>query len=598
MDHGRSEDTHLATVAAALDSLAVTLGTAPRLLGPEAAPSGSLRNLEHYVALRRHDLRVLQEHLAALGLSSLGGAEPNVLAAVEATRRAVHALAGPPGVLPHDLQGAPGVGEGRALLAGRADELFGPPPAGRRTRIMVTMPTEAATDAALVVRLVAAGMDVARINTAHDGPEVWRTMAERIRHAQDPDRPVAILCDLAGPKLRTGPTRPGPQVRRIRPTRDVRGVVRTPACVRLVPPGSSPVGGDVPIDRPLVGAAVGARLRLVDARGARREGEIVTSSADAVEVRFDQTCYLETGTAITLGHRVVARVGELPAVVPAWELGEGDLVELTADLTPMATEPDERGVVHIGCTLPEVFGALEPGHRIGFDDGRVAGVVTEIDGHVARIRITAPVARRTRLRSGKGINVPDTDLAISALTAADVAAVDVAVEIADIVSLSFVGGPADVEDLHRLLDAHGPAGSRLGVVAKIETARGFRSLPAIAARLVTRERAGVMIARGDLAVEVGYERLAEVQEEVLWLAEAAHLPAIWATQVLDGLARTGSPSRAEITDAAWADRAECVMLNKGPYVVEAVTTLADILGRMDGHLVKKQALLRRLHAWG
>ena len=82
-----------------------------------------------------------------------------------------------------------------------------------------------------------------------------------------------------------------------------------------------------------------------------------------------------------------------------------------------------------------------------------------------------------------------------------------------------------------------------------------------------------MIARGDLAVEVGFERLAEVQEEILWLCEAAHVPVIWATQVLESVAQTGQPSRAEVTDAAMAERAECVMLNKGPHIGEAVRAL-------------------------
>src|SRR5262249_62386329 len=106
--------------------------------------------------------------------------------------------------------------------------------------------------------------------------------------------------------------------------------------------------------------------------------------------------------------------------------------------------------------------------------------------------------------------------------------------------------------------------------------------------------ARVMIARGDLAIEAGYERLAEVQEEVLWLAEAAHLPVIWATQVLETLAQTGQATRAEITDAAMAERAECVMLNKGPHIVEAVRALDDILRRMQGHQSKKSPMLREL----
>src|ERR1019366_7333504 len=110
-----------------------------------------------------------------------------------------------------------------------------------------------------------------------------------------------------------------------------------------------------------------------------------------------------------------------------------------------------------------------------------------------------------------------------------------------------------------------------------------------------RSRAvGVMIARGDLAVECGYQRLAEVQEEILWICEAAHVPVIWATQVLETLAKKGMPSRSEITDAAMGERAECVMLNKGPYAITAVRVLADILKRMQGHQEKKRSMLRHL----
>ena len=103
-----------------------------------------------------------------------------------------------------------------------------------------------------------------------------------------------------------------------------------------------------------------------------------------------------------------------------------------------------------------------------------------------------------------------------------------------------------------------------------------------------------MIARGDSAVECGYERLAEEREEILWVCEAAHVPVVWATRVLETLAKDGLPSRAEITDAAMGERAECVMLNKGPYVVEAVRALDDILRRMQSHQSKKRSMLRPL----
>jgi pyruvate kinase len=82
---------------------------------------------------------------------------------------------------------------------------------------------------------------------------------------------------------------------------------------------------------------------------------------------------------------------------------------------------------------------------------------------------------------------------------------------------------------------------------------------------------------------------------MLWLCEAAHVPVVWATQVLETLAQRGTPSRAEITDAAMSQRAECVMLNKGPYIIQALEMLDDILQTMEGHQYKKTAMLRHLN---
>jgi pyruvate kinase len=129
----------------------------------------------------------------------------------------------------------------------------------------------------------------------------------------------------------------------------------------------------------------------------------------------------------------------------------------------------------------------------------------------------------------------------------------------------------------------------LGVIAKIETAIALQNLPGIIVRGASHGPFGVMIARGDLAVEIGYLRLAEVQEELLWLCEAARVPVIWATQVLEGLIKRGAPTRAEITDAATAERAECIMLNKGPYLPQALDTLTNLVGRMSRHQSKKTA---------
>ena len=242
-----------------------------------------------------------------------------------------------------------------------------------------------------------------------------------------------------------------------------------------------------------------------------------------------------------------------------------------------------------------MFDTAEVGDRVLFDDGKLGGRVAGIAAERLDVRIDRPAHGTAKLRAGRGINVPDTDLPISALTDKDIADLATVSELADLVQFSFVREPADVirlfDELRRLGD------DRLGVVLKIETLEAFERLPQLILAAMRRRRVGVMIARGDLAVEAGYERMAELQEETLWVCEAAHLPVIWATQVLEQLAKTGLPSRAEISDAAMAERAECVMLNKGPYITDAVVMLDDILGRMAGHGYKKNALLRNLHSW-
>jgi pyruvate kinase len=253
---------------------------------------------------------------------------------------------------------------------------------------------------------------------------------------------------------------------------------------------------------------------------------------------------------------------------------------------------EESGVV--SCTLPAALEHLAVGHRVLFDDGRIHAVVERVTGRRRDylLRITGTQKDSVQLHAEKGINLPDTPMSVPSMTKEDRAALRFVAKHADAVSLSFVRGPHDVRALHRELDRLGR--SAVGVVLKIETRPGFESLPRLLLEGLRRPPLGVMIARGDLAVEVGFERLAELQEEILGLCEAAHVPAIWATQVLDTLARTGIPSRAEVTDAAAGVAAECVMLNKGPFIDRAVRVLADILRRMEGLHYKNRNLFRRL----
>nr|WP_272214277.1 pyruvate kinase [Marinicella sp. W31]MDC2879057.1 pyruvate kinase [Marinicella sp. W31] len=181
------------------------------------------------------------------------------------------------------------------------------------------------------------------------------------------------------------------------------------------------------------------------------------------------------------------------------------------------------------------------------------------------------------------------------MTAKDTGDISTVIECADMVGYSFVSRPDDLDLLDQELGAGGNPG--LGVVAKIERPEAVKNLPALIARAVGRRDFAVMIARGDLAAEIGFERLAEMQEEILWICEAAGVPVIWATQVLENLVKTGVPSRGEMTDAAMGARAECVMLNKGEAVGEGVSTLDTLLARMDEHMFKKTPELRALKSW-
>jgi pyruvate kinase len=549
-------------------------------------------NLVHYLALRHSDVRQLQRRLGERGLSSLGRCEPHVFATVESVRAALD-------------ERAPRVGsttlsfdEGRAALDRNTDALFGPRPSGRVPRIMVTLPTEAADDYLLVRHLVASGMDVARINGAHDDPTCWERMAANVRKATaEIDRPCRISMDLPGPKLRTAHLVDGPQVVRLRPERDLRGVPIAPAVAALVT-GTAPesLASVLPVDPAWIERRHrGDVIDLVDTRGSPRQLKVAEAVAGRCVVKAWDTTYIETGATLTCDDDTTTVRGLAP--VPQYHvLHVGDPLVLTRSLEPVIPwRHGQPGSARIGCTLPAVFEAARVGHRVILDDGKMTGVIESVAADELRLQILTASPQGSRLRAEKGINLPDTDLGVAAVTDVDLPLLGVAAAHADMVALSFLRHERDVDDMHAYLRRVGA--EHLGLILKIETAAAFTRLPEILLHAMRSPLVGVMIARGDLAVEAGYERLAEVQEEILWLCEAAHLPVIWATEVLDRLARTGQPSRAEVTDAAMAQRAECVMLNKGPHIDAAIAVLDDILRRMSGHQRKKTALLRPLQSW-
>ncbi|WP_417272499.1 pyruvate kinase [Celeribacter halophilus] len=454
---------------------------------PEFRPSA--QNLAHYLALRHADLTPLQPDLAGLGLSTLGRTEPHVRASLDAVEATLATLTegGPWDRLPRPS--CEDFAQGPARLAARRDRLFGAGASGApRSRILLTLPTDAASDPDLIPEMIRAGADSMRINCAHDGPEVWAAMIARIRAAEDEiGRSVPVLMDLAGPKLRTGSVF-GPKKPRV---------------------------------------FVGDRLDIL-------------------------------------------------------------------------RETPSGKVKHISTTLshPELIDHLTVGMPVFIDDGKIGAEVVKLTQKGARLRVTRAGPKGVKVKPEKGFNLPSVEIDIPALTEADRTALDFVVGHADMIGYSFVQTPEDIRLLIKEVDQRLAKGAaRPGLVLKIETALAVRNLPRLIVQAGALSETAVMIARGDLAVEIGMERMSEIQEELLWLCEAAHTPVVWATQVLEGLMKEGLATRAETTDAAMAQRADCVMLNKGPYVLDTIHFLSRILGRMDRHMSKKSARLAPLRSW-
>jgi pyruvate kinase len=288
------------------------------------------------------------------------------------------------------------------------------------------------------------------------------------------------------------------------------------------------------------------------------------------------------------------RLEQVLPPTPDQRIHQGDLLLLSSQKPEIAC----TDYFQANCSQPEILKQIQVGAVIWIDDGRIGAKVESQSPEELKLRITHTKTKGDKLKADKGLNFPDTALSLDPLTEKDRQDLDFIAPNADIIGYSFVQTATDIEALQLEL------ASRLGnqwrtkaIVAKIETPLAVKNLPELIVHGAGKQPFGVMIARGDLAVEIGYQRLAEIQEEILWLCEAAHVPVIWATQVLENLAKKGIPTRAEITDAAMAERAECVMLNKGDYIQEAVTILDDVLHRMEAHQSKKSPRLRALHLW-
>ena len=583
----------------------------------EERPSNkSIVNLAQYLALREIDLRPLQEELAEAGLSSLGRAEPHVYANLENIMNMLCQVLQSSVNIKTDFC-YPKFKEGFDILDKNANKVLGNYQHKRFARIMVTLPAEAATNYKLVYGLIKEGMDIARINCAHDDISNWQKMIENIRKATAELKSTCrILMDLAGHKIRTGPIMNGPQLPIIKINKDFSKDNSNAIKFKIIPDKlSDGVYADtsnneflLPVPKAVyTNLADSDRFSLLDARKKQRYIKISISPTSChVTGLCNKSIHLATGTKITWQRYLNSVYQDLHTfsfvnlnpISDKIHLHIGDDLFLhkfqTTDFAEKYPDSDKLPTsVHISCTVPEVIDKLELGAPVWIDDGKIYTYVSKKTDDFVVLRISKTGPKGAKITSDKGLNLPGTTLNLPALTKKDKEDLSFICKNADMVGFSFVETADDMRELIAELTLRNA--SKIPIIAKIETARAVKNLPDILFASMPNHPLGVMIARGDLAVELGSVRMAEIQEEILWLCEAAHVPVVWATQVLESIAKYGARSRPEFTDAAMSVRAECVMLNKGPYILDALRSLNAILKRMQDHQHKKISRLRALH---
>lgn len=548
----------------------------------------SATNLAHYLGLRSADVRDLQLYLAGSGLSSLGRSEGHVN---DTLLRVAAWLAG-------DRAAALAAPQGDALDWRRASHLlrqntvalFGSKPSDRHVYIMVTAPDSAELSPRWADEVVAAGADLLRINGAHGSPAEWLAIATAFRSSATAHGSSGrVIVDLPGPKLRAEIRELDQGVVRARRKKDRLG--RTTVNARCALAADTSPGGSMPVPAEwLQRLEPGDTLVLRDSGGRRRRLAVERDQGTDLAVSSPRSFYLTEGLAVAWRRngKLVAegRVGAIAPEPRSLSFSPGDHFLLRGDADGPAREPV------LICPEAALLRQVNEGHRVVLDDGKIVAVVEAVQDDGLSCRVLRTLTSPARLRSAKGIAFPDSQLTAGALGPEDEVALAFALEHADAVGVSFVSSAADVAAVGKRIErAQKP---EFGMLLKLETRGAVQNLPDILFEALRYHPVGLMIARGDLAVELSFERLAEMQEELLWFGEACHLPVIWATQVLDTLAHSGIPTRAEVTDAAMSMRAECVMLNKGPHIVEAVSMLSDIIGKMESHQYKKRSLYREL----
>ncbi|XP_076957820.1 plastidial pyruvate kinase 4, chloroplastic-like [Bidens hawaiensis] len=576
-----------------MHALAMEQWNASRLEQCHRRHAMSAANLIHYLALRSLDVDQIKDDLSSVGLLNLETINPYVIASLSAGIQMLENLKST------SLVGSDKGNKSQfttSMMTNKAnsnrDLLIGPLQ-DERSHIMVTVGTEAISNETFITDVLKKGATIIRINCAHGDPSVWSEIIRRVKmNSQMLERPCRILMDLAGPKLRTGKMKPGPCVMKISPKKSVHGNVTNPAHVWISQKGAGPPPPHVSPDAVLyvdgqdflTKLEIGDTVRLSDTRGKQRLLKISKKFPVFNGVGFmadcTKTCYVENGTELYIkGNKKRASFGcvvDVPPTETFVRLRVGDLLVIMRDSSNEEVTSSMAGTPRVTCSSGYLFDSVKPGEPIAFDDGKIWGVIKGTSVSEIVVSITRAGPRGTKLGPEKSINIPESKIKYEGLTSKDIIDLDFVGTHADMVGISFVRNVNDIVVLQQELKKRKL--EQLGIVLKIETKDGLKNLAVmILEAMKLPNPLGVMIARGDLAVECGWELLADIQEQILSICSAAHIPVIWATQVLETLVKTGVPTRAEITDVACGRRASCIMLNKGKHILEAIGTLDAIL---------------------
>jgi len=577
----------------------------------------SILNLKQYLILRSKDRTELQEKLFLLSLSSLGRSYAHVGGSIETLYQQLYTTlycGKIPSLEPQMEEKYLSIEEAIALASLNTYNLFGGKVSSKlseqTTAIMVTLPSNAADEGGkLIHELANAGVNAFRINTAHDDAPVWRAMADvivQVNATRNEANKIKIFVDLAGPKIRTGSIRKVEIPVTVGSNKTTKELyIFASSDMKTLPEQTDPLTlktepAHIVVEKKFYKKLKkNATVKVKDGKKKKATITILELHNDYARASIDKKVHLDKSIKLYTdeAESAILNIEMQPEPI---RLFQGDILNITEEdvLGHAAIRDKDMNVIEpalISSSFSGVFEHVKVGDRIFIDDGKIGLEVIGKKEKLLTCRVTRAKVKGILLKEGKGINFPDTIIKTAALTQADKTNALAVMDFADALSISFCQNAEDVRDLQKLLKEH--SREDIAIVTKIETKAGVVNMPEILVALLNWQKSGVMIARGDLAIEAGFENLAHMQEALLDICNAAHTPVIWATQVLESLMKYDLPSRAEITDAAMAGRAECVMLNKGAFVTDTISVLTHILDDMHQVLMKNRQLLSKESLW-